>query len=287
MTIHALVQTKGLSLSISNWLSDLPPNSLRLLQITDTHIYGSNDQALLGVDTLDSLKDTLQTAMDSYWPVDAILLTGDIVHDASDSGYQKVQNLLKSIQTPVLCLPGNHDTNTLFNHYLNHNNISIESFHKFNGWNICMLDSSVDDEEYGYISSQNLNALSQQLTESPNTPTLVCLHHQPIDIDSGWIDQIGLHNKNKLWDIIHKHPQVKGVLWGHIHQEYDKQVDGIKLMATPSTCVQFLPHSDGFAVDEIPAGCRWIALTPDGTIETRVQRMNDVSASLKTQSMGY
>ena len=41
-------------------------------------------------------------------------------------------------------------------------------------------------------------------------------------------------------------------------------------MSTPSTCAQFLPRSDFFALDERPPGLRWLELHADGRIETEV-----------------
>jgi Icc protein len=41
-------------------------------------------------------------------------------------------------------------------------------------------------------------------------------------------------------------------------------------MSTPSTCAQFLPSSEFFALDERPPGMRWIELCDDGSIETEV-----------------
>ena len=41
-------------------------------------------------------------------------------------------------------------------------------------------------------------------------------------------------------------------------------------MSTPSTCAQFLPRSEFFALDDRPPGLRWLELHADGHIETEV-----------------
>ena len=41
-------------------------------------------------------------------------------------------------------------------------------------------------------------------------------------------------------------------------------------MSTPSTCLQFLPNSDSFAVDSRPPGYRWVDLMANGRIDTEV-----------------
>jgi Icc protein len=50
---------------------------------------------------------------------------------------------------------------------------------------------------------------------------------------------------------------VKHLLCGHIHQELDLDWNGRRMMATPSTCVQFKPHCANFTLDTVPAGAGW------------------------------
>jgi 3',5'-cyclic-AMP phosphodiesterase len=44
----------------------------------------------------------------------------------------------------------------------------------------------------------------------------------------------------------------------------------VRLIATPSTCAQFLPRSDDFAVDSRPPAYRTLELRADGTLITEV-----------------
>jgi Icc protein len=55
-----------------------------------------------------------------------------------------------------------------------------------------------------------------------------------------------------------------------VHQVHDTERNGVKLFSTPSTCAQFLPLSNSFAIDRRPPGYRWLDLNPDGTITTEV-----------------
>ena len=64
---------------------------------------------------------------------------------------------------------------------------------------------------------------------------------------------------------------VRGMVWGHVHQAFDGMREGVMLMGTPSTCVQFEPGSTKFTLDERPPGYRWLHLYPDGRIDTRVE----------------
>ena len=53
------------------------------------------------------------------------------------------------------------------------------------------------------------------------------------------------------------------------------------------SCVQFAPGSAGFGVDEQPPGLRWIELGPDGSIATRVARVEGVAFTVDRDSAGY
>ena len=50
----------------------------------------------------------------------------------------------------------------------------------------------------------------------------------------------------------------------------DSFVHGVRFMATPATCAQFLPGSVDFAIDNRPPGYRMLELMPDGAIQTEV-----------------
>jgi Icc protein len=47
--------------------------------------------------------------------------------------------------------------------------------------------------------------------------------------------------------------------------------DGLRVIATPSTCSQFKPKSDDFAVDDAPPAWRTLALHADGSLETTLK----------------
>ncbi len=101
-------------------------------------------------------------------------------------------------------------------------------------------------------------------------PVLVCLHHHPVPIGSDWLDQIGLANAADFFRIIDASREVRAIVWGHVHQAFDGLRRGVRLLATPSTCAQFLPHSHDFAIDARPPAFRTLELHADGRILTDV-----------------
>ena len=126
------------------------------------------------------------------------------------------------------------------------------------------------DRSQARLSGQELDRLRTELNTNGERHTLVCLHHQPVPMDSRWLDSVGLDNAAELLTIVDQAPHVRGLLWGHVHQASDRQRGRVRLLSTPSTCAQFLPGSDEFALDTRPPGYRRLDLRPDGTIDSEV-----------------
>jgi Icc protein len=157
----------------------------------------------------------------------------------------------------------------------------------YNDWLLLFLDSTIANETGGHLNPAQLAELETALASHPRLHTLICLHHQPVPVGSQWIDSIGLNNPADLFEVVNRHPQVKGMLCGHVHQHFEGRQDHIKLMATPSTCIQFLAGQDDFAIDHCPPGYRWLALLPDGEICTGVELLAEMPSGLDLASMGY
>lgn len=264
----------------------LPAGTLRVLQVTDTHLYAKPGPRLLGIDTLDSFHTVIEAIEHCGWAADMVLATGDLVHDASPQGYRSLTTLLDRFGVPVYCLPGNHDNPEVMRQHLSSPLVSTPGVVDRGDWRIVLLDSVVVGEVGGYLASAQLNLLRDALRDN-RRHTLVTLHHQPVRVGSDWIDDMGLDNGDEFLAITDQAPQVRGVLWGHVHQQYDAWRGDVSLMASPSTCVQFAPHSHGFAVDVNQPGFRLLALTPDGTIHSQVIRSEAMPAGLDLASAGY
>ena len=97
------------------------------------------------------------------------------------------------------------------------------------------------------------------------------LHHHPVPSNSVWLDTVGLEEPHRFLDILAKHPRVRGVLWGHVHQAFDGMHGNLQMMATPSTCVQFKPLVFDFELDTRPPGFRLLTLQDDGRIDSQVE----------------
>jgi Icc protein len=282
-----MMDTKHKRISPKEVFSKLPKESLKILQITDTHLYADPDKNLAGLNTEQSLLQLLDIAKDSILPVDLILVTGDLIHDASAEGYKRLKGHLLELGAPVYCIPGNHDRNPTMEQNVCCEMISTSTVSKHGNWAIVMLDSTIPEEVGGHLSENQLTQLKTGLETHSDCNILVSLHHHPISLNSAWIDKIALNNPEQLFSILDQHDNVRGLLWGHAHQQFDGERNGVKLMGSPSTCIQFKSRQDEFGIDLTPPGLRWLALLPDGTIETGIEHLNHTPAGIDLSVSGY
>ena len=241
---------------------------MKILQITDPHLYGSADGSLRGVVTDASLRCVLDDAFRRVPDFAAVLVTGDLVQD-DPSGYLRFRSIFGNTPKPVLCIPGNHDEPAAMRQSLAQEPFQICGTHAAGGWQFIMLDSYYPGHVGGRLTAAELARLDAALARSPKH-AMVCLHHHPISMGSRWLDTVGLVEPDAFWRVIDSHAHVRAVVWGHVHQEYDGRRGEVRLFATPSTGAQFLPKSDRYAVDSRPPAYRCFELHPDGRIGTSV-----------------
>ena len=242
---------------------------VRLTQFTDPHLYGDENESLRGVATLPALNAALAHARARDWPPDAVLVTGDLVQD-DPAGYPHFRGVFGALGVPVLCLPGNHDEPQAMRRELAGKPFVLGGFVDMGRWRIVLLDSCIPGAASGALSADGLAMLEQALKSAGTRHCMVCLHHHPVPMASRWLDHVGLTNASEFLHTIDAHRNVRAIVWGHVHQAYDSLRKGVRMLATPSTCAQFLPHADDFAVDRRPPAYRTLELRADGSLLTEV-----------------
>ena len=262
--------------------------SVRVLQITDTHLFAEKNETLLGVNTWESYHAVLQAIHASARDVDLVVATGDLAQDHSAAAYQHFAEGIASFTAPCVWLPGNHDFHPSMYSTLQDAGISpAKRVLVGEHWQILLLDSQVFGVPHGELSDFQLEWLEKRLAEAPERHTLLLLHHHPLPAGCSWLDQHSLRNAASLDTVLVRYPRVKHLLCGHIHQELDVEWNGRRIMATPSTCVQFKPHCANFTLDTVSPGWRWLELHADGSLTTDVCRLAGVKFHPDTASEGY
>lgn len=260
---------------------------IRLLQLTDLHLFSDPAGRLLGQDTRETLARVLELAHERHWPPDALVLTGDLVHDERIEGYRLLHALLSALGLPFWCIPGNHDRADLLTAYLDPGARAALRLTALGPWDLALLDSTIPFEDGGHLAPEVIDGLDRHLAAHPARPMLVCLHHQPLPMGSRWIDTMMVDNGDALLTLADRHANLRCILWGHVHQSFSARRGHALLLASPSTSVQFLPGSADFAMDPLPPGYRWLVLHPNGRIETGVERIDGYPEPLVKHSTGY
>ncbi len=245
--------------------------AVRILQITDTHLHAAADSRMRGVPTYATMLSVLDRAgRDPRWPPDLVIATGDIVQDESRAGYERFRATLEPLGVPVASIPGNHDDPKLMGEVLTGGAFQVGGEIRFGPWSLILLSTFLAGEDAGGLGPARLRGLRQALEAHATQHVLISMHHHPLPMGSRWLDGVALRDAAEFLGVVDQHANVRAVVCGHVHQASDRERNGVRYLSTPSTCAQFLPGSEYFALDERPPGMRWLTLLADGTIETEV-----------------
>ncbi len=248
---------------------------LRVVQLTDLHLLGDPGARLRGVDTGATCRAVLAAVHRDLANADLLLLTGDVAECGEAVAYARLRRDLDALGADgwVHALPGNHDDpSRLAAHFHTTGEARVTAL-EHGQWQLLLLDSSIPGQSAGHLDRHQLEWLELRLAAAPGHHTMVVLHHPPLPIDSPWLDAIALDNGPRLLELLKRHHNVRGVLFGHVHQAFEKRRRGVRHFATPSTCVQFVPQTEQPEVDPVAPGWRTLELRPDGRIRTRVRRV--------------
>ena len=233
-----------------------------------------------GVITYDTFCAVVDHAMSNPARPDIIIATGDLVQDETKAGYEAFRAILEKCDVPVYCIPGNHDAPSIMADVLGTAPFHVGDELQRGNWSLIMLNSFSRGDDGGRLGQNELTRLQASLQKNRSLHTLICVHHHPIPMGSRWLDGVSLRDADNFFEIVNRYSQVKGILWGHVHQESHHIIDGVEWMSTPSSCVQFKPGSKDFALSSEAPGYRHLSLYADGRIETAVHRVDHGKAEI-------
>ncbi len=245
-------------------------SDLRLIQLSDCHVSADPAARYRGLNPRVTLEAVLEVAMG--WQPDLLLVTGDLSEDASPESYRYLADQFAQLGVPVLSLPGNHDLPQAQKASFPDCPVDEPWVHDTGGWRLVLLNSTVANEVPGALSDRMLNGLRSCLAESPGIPKLLALHHQPVLTGSAWIDRYPLLKPERLWTVLDDYPEVRAVVWGHIHHVFSVRRRAMRLLGAPSTVANSLPEQAKFTHEAAGPACRWLRLGSGGVLSTGVLR---------------
>ena len=138
----------------------------------------------------------------------------------------------------------------------------------------------MDDQPAAEVDGEEFEALQRACVTARSGNLLVATHHPPIEVDCPWLDKDRIQNGLELLEWLSEHGTVRAMVFGHAHQEVESNHRHIALLGTPSTCMQFAPSSERFALDQRKPGYRWLYLHADGELRSEVRRVEGYPLSI-------
>ena len=192
-------------------------SAIRVIQFTDPHLFGDIAGTLRGVNTFETLERTLATRGSSRH------LRRDPGHGRPRAGRRRRLRTFPPDLRPLRQARAVYSRQPRFRPRRCATRSRAAPFEldgpaDIGAWRIVLLDSVVPHQAGGHISVEMLTKLDEELGRARQRHAMVCLHHHPVAMHSRWLDNVGLANANEFWSVIDSHPQVKAVVWGHVHQ---------------------------------------------------------------------
>ncbi|WP_232462466.1 phosphodiesterase [Bordetella genomosp. 9] len=240
-----------------------------LIQLTDPHLF-AEPGVMLGVDTEASLRAVVDAIRRQHGDAELLLATGDLSHDGTDHSYQRFADIVRPLGMAVRCLPGNHDSVAALRRNLGPWTQPVTDV---GAWRVILLDSRADASNAGHLERAQFDLLDDALAGANGRPALVAMHHNAVQVSADWRDPMMLDNAAELFRHLARWRNAKLLLWGHVHQEFDRRRGSMRMLATPSTCFQFAIRDGRHRLDPQPPGYRWLKLYPDGSVATGVRRL--------------
>jgi len=236
-------------------------------QLTDPHLLADPRERYRGVDSYAQFQTCLRAVCRA--DPDLILLTGDLGQDETWAAYGRLRDQLATCDIPALVMAGNHDQPHLLRSCLRRHASVAPCGVAVGNWLVVGLNSHVAGCMGGRLSAAQLDWLASTLRTHPG-PCLVTLHHPPTVIGSPRMDPIALETPEHLLSLVQDFSQVKGVVFGHVHQAWQHQTP-LPLMACPSTAMQISPAQPSPYPDA--PGWRLLRLEANGQLHSQVMRI--------------
>lgn len=210
-----------------------------IAQITDLHIgFDRGNPHELNVRRLNMVIDHL---LEMTPRPDLLLVTGDLVEHADDArAYRHMEALVKRWQGPMLWAIGNHDSREGMRAVLpevpTDENGFIQYEAEHGGLRFVVVDTLDEGRHGGMICEQRGKWLRARLREKREQPTVLVMHHPPVDTGIAWMSALPCEQwVQRLARIVRPARQVVGIVCGHVHRPISTTFAGKQLSVATST----------------------------------------------------
>lgn len=205
----------------------------------------------------------------------AVLLTGDVADHGVRDAYEAARDVLAPLAVPVHVIPGNHDDRATLRDVLGAPGEGDAPVHfavQAGPIRVIACDTLIPDHVEGQL---DVSWVADRLAEAPDTPTLIAMHHPPVQIGFDSMDAYGLPaaTRSELEAVLAEHPQVLKIVTGHVHRAASALIGRVPVVSAPSVNFQLRLDLAGDSLEvsaEEPPGFL-VHVLVDGQLVTHVQ----------------
>lgn len=190
---------------------------------------------------------------------DAVIFTGDTVQHGRSEEYTYLRELLAPLNAPLYMVPGNRDDKIALRAafddkaFLPGQGEFLQYVVEDYAVRLVALDSTAAGERKGVFCAARQAWLDEVLSEQPQRPTLLFIHHPPFDVGDHYVGGYRRpEDAAALEDIVSRHPQVVGLLCGHVHWPIERDWAGTVAHIMPSVAVDVRKGVDETEAREQP-----------------------------------
>ncbi|MDB5678851.1 metallophosphoesterase [Sphingomonas bacterium] len=185
---------------------------------------------------LDAVLDRLKSLPT---PPDALIASGDLTERGDEASYRRLRAKLEACPFPVHYALGNHDTREGFA-------AAFPDLAMPGGFfqyaadcgelRLLVLDTLEPGRHGGGFDDARAAWLAERLDEAPERPTIIVLHHPPIETGIDWLTTDPAEPwVRRLADTIAGRGNIVALVSGHIHRSITGQFAGFPVVVCPPT----------------------------------------------------
>ncbi|MEL6101824.1 MAG: phosphodiesterase [Pseudomonadota bacterium] len=210
---------------------------MKLLQLTDIHLTGLG-KTIAERDPNANFERALTHAMELHSDADAMFITGDLSDWGEAEDYRRLRDRIALLPMPVHLCIGNHDDRstllTVFPELAGQDGFAQHVIDLPIGTAIT-LDTWGPDTHAGHFCEARAAWLSDQLA-TLDGPIWLFMHHNPVPLRIGPMDQIMLLDADRFGAAIVPHTQkIRHIFHGHCHLPLSGSFHGIPFSAPRGT----------------------------------------------------
>jgi 3',5'-cyclic AMP phosphodiesterase CpdA len=215
-------------------------STVTIVQLTDLHVRPEGIAAYRVCESNMMTERALQAV--GRLSADAVVITGDLTDCGLASEYTLLAGMLRRhLRVPVHLIPGNHDRREVMRETLP--GVRAEDgFIQFaldvGPVRLVMLDTVVPGAGHGCMDGGRLEWLDRTLSERPDAPTMIGMHHPPFVCGIAHMDAINLRDSSAFATVVGRHAQVKRIVCGHHHRPVTANVAHAIATISPSVAHQ-------------------------------------------------